>query len=452
MDKGFNLIEYITKRRDEGIIIWLLNIGAEKYWNKISAGVVDRSEDMIVNHTEEMNLLLCREQDIMILREQPDARYLNMLKELGFSVPRILTPSKGDPLTPISELVLNDEELQEQLRQAAESNEQVYFVPYAVTSLEEKIAENCGLKIIGAPSDVNAKVNDKVLNREIAEKLGLPVCKGMICTTVDEIREGFNVLTKEAPCFKRVIVKEPYGASGKGLYTVESEDKLNGILLRLSRFARSNKNAKFLIEGWYSKKADVNYQIYISPDGNVDVFSIKQQILNDIVYIGSKITPDLDREIIDQYNAYGQEIGKYLYSIGYTGVAGIDSIITEDNVIIPIIEINGRFTLSTYISFMQNILGEEKKLMSRYFRTITNSPVDYGEICRLFEKEGLLYTRENRSGVFVYTAATLPKERIDESGYLKGRLFLIIAADQWNELNDISERVEKIIQGITAKQ
>lgn len=105
MDKDFNLIRYVTKDRDKGIIVWLCNIGAEKYWNKTGSGIVDINEDIPVNRIEEMNLLICREQDIIILRKMPDQKYLSDLKGLGFSIPSILTPENADLLTPVSELV-----------------------------------------------------------------------------------------------------------------------------------------------------------------------------------------------------------------------------------------------------------------------------------------------------------------------------------------------------------
>lgn len=49
----------------------------------------------------------------------------------------------------------------------------------------------------------------------------------------------------------------------------------------------------------------------------------------------------------------GEIIGARLFELGYRGGVGIDAMILENNELIPIIEINGRFTLSTYVSFVQ---------------------------------------------------------------------------------------------------
>ncbi|MBO9598823.1 MAG: ATP-grasp domain-containing protein, partial [Cohnella sp.] len=435
MSTPFNLITRLTEDRDRGVIVWLLNIGAEKYWNPVQPGVVDRSEDRIVGRVEEMNLLLCREQDILILREMPDPYYLDKLREWGFAIPRrIWVPRQSDPWTPISELVLRDVGLLTELAKVAEANDDVWFVPYAVTRLEEQISARCGLCLAAASSGVNAAVNDKIFNREIAVTLELPVCQGRVCGSADEIGRAYAELTEQPPYFDRVIIKEPFGASGKGLYIVDSPDKLKPILLRVSRFAKNNPQAQWLVEGWYDKLADVNYQLYVSQDGEVDVFSIKQQVLRDTVYIGSKMPMQLeDMDIAGSCREFGEAIGKHLHAIGYTGVAGVDSIITRDGEFIPIIEINGRFTLSTYISFLERVIGDAK-VFSRYFKVAANESVDFRAICEALERERLLYSRDTGEGVLVYTSGTLPTVKDEGSGKYPGRIFTLIIARDWSRV------------------
>jgi predicted ATP-grasp superfamily ATP-dependent carboligase len=444
-DQTMNWIEYLTHQRDRGIFIWLCNIGAEKYWNKAGSGVTDRIEETLVNRVEEMNLLICREQDIMILRQLPDQDYLEALMALGFSIPRIVTPASVDPLTPISELLLKDENLMAELAEIGRNHPDVYFVPYAVTYLEEQIAANCGLKMIGAPAHINAAINDKIGNREISERLGLPCCKGRVCHTMDEIRQEYSRLTNTEPFFEKVIIKEPFGASGKGLYIIESPDRLEITLTRLARFSRNKPESMWLVEGWYRKIADVNYQIYVSPAGAVNTFSIKQQVLRDTVYIGSRVPPELPREVLDAYLGYGEQIGRYLFQMGYSGVAGIDSIITAADEVIPIIEINGRFTLSTYISFIANVLGEVR-FLTRYYGLNSRAPIGYQELTGMLESRGLLYRKGQAAGVMIYTAGTLPSLQTMENNSYRGRIFALIIGADWETINEYSGRMDGLIR------
>ena len=98
----FHLLEHIRKN-DDNVVIWLFNIGLEKYWNGEVFTVKNTKEDVVVNHMEEMNLLLTRKQDILILRSKPEESYLQALQEFGAEIPRIVWPSTENEEKSISE-------------------------------------------------------------------------------------------------------------------------------------------------------------------------------------------------------------------------------------------------------------------------------------------------------------------------------------------------------------
>lgn len=447
MKDNFNLIKFLTTDRNKGIIIWLLNIGAEKYWNKVNQGIIDKEEETVINRIEEINLLICREQDFIILREEPDDIYLDILRKTGFTIPNILVINEPDTLSPISELVLKDTKILRELKEISSMHEEVYFVPYAVTKMEEQIALYCGLKLPISNPDINRKINDKVFNRSIAENLGFPVCKGKLCHTVEEISEEYFKLTKNIPYFEKIVIKEPYGASGKGLYIVENEKNLKNILRSLARIQKKDSNSQWLVEGWYSKKADINYQLNISPEGDIDVFSIKNQILRETVYLGSKTPSDLNEETKNKYKIYGNKIGNILYNLGFYGVAGIDSIILNDETIIPIVEINGRFTLSTYISFLERIFGKAK-ILTRYYRVVSKSSFDYKTLCKLLDEKGIHYSKSSNEGVLVYASGTLPVRKQQNSDLYLGRIFTLVISDNWENANLYIEILDNLIDYI----
>ena len=350
----FNLVSHLTAKRDKDIFIWLFNIGAEKYWNQLPATALDRNEEAIVNRIEEINLLLCRSQDYLILRQKPEPCFLETLIELGFTLPHILTVNSEDPYTPVSELILKNADLPGRIKEIAQTDRTVYLMPYGVTHLEEELAAQCSLVLGGAASGITARINDKIFCRGILSHLGYPAPAGRVCNDAEGIREAYHALSAD---FRQVIIKEPCNASGKGLYLVEKAETLDTLLPRLQRFSRKLTLPCWLVEGWYEKQKDINYQIYISPGGDITLFSLKEQILRQTVYIGSQYPAVLEQEQQTLYAEYAQKIGKYMHELGYFGIAGIDSIITTDNEVFPAIEINGRFTLSTYISFITEQLG-----------------------------------------------------------------------------------------------
>ena len=370
--------------------------------------------------------------------------------DLGFAIPNIWVPEKSDPITPISQLILADEKLLGALTELSTGIKEVWLVPYAVTLLEEELAQRCKLALLASGSAVNARINDKIANRIMAEELGLSVATGKVCNTVEEIREVYHQLTTGPEAFTKIIIKEPYGASGKGLYIVEKPERLSSLLAGFTRYARKFPDAKWLVEGWHSKLVDLNYQLYISEDGDVELFSLKEQVLRDTVYIGSKLPAEQMERWDEAYREIGTQIGRRLYAEGYYGIAGIDSMITSDQRIIPIVEINGRFTLSTYISLISRTLGD-KKYFSCYFKMISSLPLGYKELCSELDKTGLLYSQARQEGVLVYTAGTLPIHLDASSGRYVGRAFTIIAADHWARVDEISEQLAQFMKQFSTK-
>ena len=91
----------------DGNLIWLFNIGVEKYWRQEVFTVKDKKENFIVNHIEEILFMIAQKQDYIILRKRPDPFYLNTLQEYGLEIPQILCPSIENENLSISELILH---------------------------------------------------------------------------------------------------------------------------------------------------------------------------------------------------------------------------------------------------------------------------------------------------------------------------------------------------------
>ncbi|WP_355321502.1 peptide ligase PGM1-related protein [Paenibacillus jiagnxiensis] len=445
-----NLLTALSTDRSQHVFVWLFNIGAEEVWHPGSRAVADPAEQTVVNRMEEMNLLLCRSQDIIVLRQQPQLHFLEMLQQMGFAIPRIEVPESSDPLTPITELVLADEGLLQRLQTASEEAGGAYLVPYAVTWKEEEVAARCSLSLLGADSGMCARVNDKIFSRRMAEQLGFLVTEGAVCRNETEVQEACGRIATEAACPVRFIIKQPHGASGKGMLLVEDLSRLNAVVNVMKRFAGRNSLADgWLVERWYAKKLDLNYQIYISPEGEVTLFSLKVQQLAGTVYTGSRMPADLDKGLEREIRRCAEQLGAALFAAGYSGIASIDGFVDEDGQLFPVIEINGRFTLSTYISFVFTVLGE-RKFLSRYYRVVSAEPLTYEALCVLLRESGLLYGPERREGVIVYTAGTLSAARLKQ-GFIN-RIFTLIAADSWEEAEDYARRVEHAFNALQQVQ
>lgn len=431
----FNLIRHIQDKDEENIVVWLFNIGTEKYWGDIVYSVTDKNENIIVNHIEEMNLLISRKQDYVILRRQPCNCFLESLMEFGCEIPNILCPSSENEEKSISELVLEDVDLMKKLKKISNSNT-LYFVPYGVSYLEEEIANRCGMKLIGASHSISKMINNKIYCRNVAEELSYNLSEGYICKTRDEVQKAYEKLTEK---YNKIIIKQPTGASGRGLWIIDNDEKKSIVFNIISRVLKKNSESSFIVEGWVEKKSDLNYQIYVTEGGNVDVFSIKEQLVDETVYVGSFMPPRISNEIKNQYLRFGKEIGKYLYDKGFNGVLGIDSVIAEDNRIIPIIEINARFTLSTYISFIIKKYPK-KKIFSFYKKLKSDNEMNYKLLKNVFKEKELWFN--DYEGVFCYVSETMNSK--NSNGNL--RFFGLIIGDNEEYIDRVYNEIQKSIK------
>lgn len=432
----FHLLKHI-RENDDVTVVWLFNIGLEKYWNGEVFTVKNFKEDIMVNHVEEMNLFLTRKQDILILRAQPNQGFIDEMRAFGAEIPTIVCPQVEDEAKSISQLVLEDEGLVREIKALVSGKENVMFVPYGVSTLEEQIADKLELPMFGSSNEINRMVNNKVFSRKFALEHGFRVSEGRVCHGFDELETASKDALER---FGKIIIKEPCGASGKGLWVVETSAKLKSTLLIIKRFFKDNMDGEWLVEEWCEKAADLNYQIYVGIHGEVEVFSIKEQKVNGTVYVGSVMPPAFTDAIMKECKEKGDIIGRELYKMGYRGILGVDAMILTSGELIPIIEINGRCTLSTYVSFAQEKKQAlDKKIFAFYKKISLGEGEGYLEIKHKLTQAGLWY--QDNHGLFVYTSEAITQERVGESG----RMFGLIFAENEEDMMQQYERVTEVL-------
>lgn len=424
--------------------VWWLNIGAEKVWAEshqyVLPQITYKSNARTVNRTEQLCLLLASDNDIVIQREKPSDALLYHLQGIGFRKPEIYVPESfdNDEQCSISELILRDEALLQKLRNqvSKENINGVELAPYAITNFEDEISLKTGCKLIGASGDIAAWVNNKVNARILAEELGLPVTEGYICYTGEEAIAAVDSL-KNKPYISKIVLKEAYGASGKGMYVIGSEKEYQMLMVMLGKAKNKGKSMNLIVERWHDTQADLNYQIYIHRSGRICYIPPKRQINKAYVYTGSEfpLTGDLTDHQKYYYEECAMKIGRKLWEKGYYGLASIDSIITKEGVIIPIVEINGRFSLSSYVSFLPWMLGNDKVYRIRYYNLKPGITLE-----RIMEKIGAYtYTHGKGEGVIICSFAQ------GEQGISEGRLFAVFVAEKKERLDFLEQRFIEVI-------
>lgn len=145
------------------------------------------------------------------------------------------------------------------------------------------------------------------------------------------------------PDYNKLIFQEIRSSGGNGTYIVDitNKDEITPYI---------NKN--LLISPYMENSVPINIHLLI---GKKDVLvfpgsiQITQKINNKILYLGADYIAysNISPKITEQVKKNSRLIGLYLQKLGYTGVLGIDYLITSNEVLF--VEINARYQASTPI-------------------------------------------------------------------------------------------------------
>jgi len=439
-----NLYNLLTEKREDAVLIWVCNIGAENKWFYNMDIMAGENEKKIMQRMSEINLLLCRKQDYLILNQYPSAMMLNHLQSIGVEIPHILLINTVNcESTYLSELILSDLKLLDELKSIGKANRDIFLVPYAITSFEEEISRLVNIPIIGSSSNISRIINNKVFSRKIAESLDYNICQGYIVDSLSELDRCYYYLKNKGA--KKIVVKEPKGTSGKGIHIVKKDEDLSVFKLLLTKKQKlmGGKIDQYIIEEWIDDKIDINYQFFIDEEGGVYFIGVTEQVLNNCQYVGSRFFTELTKKYASRFERYSQEIGKYLFQHGYYGMVSVDSIIVNGNNIIPIIEINARFSLSTYLSFLPSILLD-KCVYSEYIDMILQEKMDYDTFFAMMQDKEVLFTKETGVGVIIYNSSTFCNDYINKKSIC--RVFVLYIHTTMDGVCNLKQQVYDILQ------
>ncbi|HEV2861254.1 MAG TPA: ATP-grasp domain-containing protein [Pyrinomonadaceae bacterium] len=443
-----------AEERGSARFLWLSNFEAERFWappGAVQLPKISQGDDVaVVNRLEEKSLFLAEYPDTLILREPSDEGFLAYLAGLGFRPPRVLNVNAADRQTPISAAVLADEELCAQISKLARE-ENLYLLPFGKTRLEEEIAAKTGVKTLGPPAGVVEYVNSKIYSRRVSSELRLKTIPGCEAESPEELEEGFAGLKPHLDAGRRLVLKEAMGVSGKGLVVIDNEAKFRQLTTLLKRRAKPGASYDFVLEVWIDKERDINYQIFISADGEVRLLALKEIATLNGVHQGHRFPPELSAAQTDAYEQAAQALGRRLFADGFTGIVGLDSIIDREGEVYPALEINARFNMSTYQLGLERLIGPSAKVVAKYYPLVLAEPVSFAQVRdalgdQLFDPKG------NGSGVLIQNFATVNvNAKKAEGETFKGRLYALVVGHSFDETERIDRAVTERLATLQAE-
>jgi phosphoribosylaminoimidazole carboxylase (NCAIR synthetase) len=425
-------------------LVFLGNFEVEAQWGRDEPGLPQFSTDgaaAVVNAMDEFAVLLAGGDDHVVLARPPDERYLRYLAEAGFDLPTVHVAAPHDRTATVTDAVLADETLLGRLAKLAEQG--AMLLPHGVSEAEEQLAERTGLGLAAPCAQICRHVNSKVYSRKVADELGLRQPPGWTAETVDE----FARLIPEASALlgtgRKVVVKEAFGVSGKGLQVIDSVQRLERLHRMIAKQAdrTGDQRIAFIVESWVDKQTDLNYQCTVGLDGRASFDFVKEALTERGVHKGHIMPARLTTEVHDEVVTAAERIGERLATDGYYGVVGVDALLDTEGRLYPVIEINARNNMSTYQARIQErLLAPGWWAMARHYPMRLSGPVGFGEVQAALGDR--LLTAPGRSGLVVNNFATVNAAARAAEPF-DGRLYGVVIAESVEELDAIDADVTR---------
>ncbi|WP_239074303.1 ATP-grasp domain-containing protein [Streptomyces sp. SID10853] len=397
---------------------------------------------------EELGALLGAESDFLLVQKPLDSSFRDYAAAIGLTPPTELIPENRPEGAGTAAAVLSSPHLLTRLRELADGG--AYLMPMGTSAEEQKIAEETGLRLASAGSDIAEKVNSKIYSRRITDELGLRSIAGRCCENAGELADALTWGLTDSPA---VIVKEAYGVSGRGLIVIDSPKKADRLLRMVQRRAAQSGSDRIdvVVERFLKKKADLNYQFVIGRDGSVYFDFVKEALTENGVHKGHLMPAGLTSAQSTEIEQAAYAIGARLFADGFFGVVGVDAILGADDLVYPVLEINARLNMSSYQGHAIDMLAPHGgTVLAKHYPLQLDRPLAFEDIrAVLGPYDGL---DENTTGVVINCFGTVNAQaRVSPAGF-DGRLYTLLFAPDKERLLQLDTAATARLARLSTKE
>jgi Pre ATP-grasp domain/Carbamoyl-phosphate synthase L chain, ATP binding domain len=365
-------------------LVFVCNFEAEAEWGRGHTGLPGLPAaplPPVVQRMEELGALLAGPGDVLLLKQPLDEDYRRYAAGLGIALPTVAVPenTRADRTTTAD--ALDSPRLMARLRGLAEAGARL--MPMGTTVLEEKLASDCGLPLAVPDTATFERVNPKSYSRRITQEAGLRVVPGAVCETVGDLARMLHGCRLMIAGGLRVVVKDSYGVSGKGMIVLDTPQKIDRLIRMAERRAQrtGDDRLEVVAEQWLDKRCDLNYQFTVDTRGRVRLDFVKELLTEHGVHKGHLSPAGLDPGQHAEIEAAAHAVGARLHADGFHGVAACDAIVGADGAVYPVLEINARLNMSSYQGGVTELFQPPGHVaLARHYPLRLHRPVTFGEV------------------------------------------------------------------------
>lgn len=433
-------------------LVLVCNFEAEAEWAAGHVGLPAPSvsaSTALVRRMEELGALLAGAGDVLVTKHPLDDEYRSYLCELGLPVPTVVTPEHATPDRPTAADALDSPALLSRL--AALAAQGARLLPMGTSPLEQQLARACGLPLAVPGAATFERVNSKIYGRRLTEAAGLRAVPGDCCETVAEFEAVLRRHLASLGTAQRIIVKDAYGVSGKGLLVLDDPGRADRLLRMVRRRAERTGDPRLevVVETWIPKRCDLNYQVTITSGGKTSLDFVKQAITENGVHKGHLMPAGLTARQYAQIEHAAHAVGRRLHADGFCGVAGVDAIVGSDETVYPVLEINARLNMSTYQGSVTELLQPPGHMaLARHYPLRLTRGWTFGELrCAL---GGVLEPRADER--FIVTCFGTVNASSHIAPPFEGRLYALLIAPDRNRLAALDKAAQAALDQLPSLQ
>ncbi len=365
---------------------------------------------------------------LSFLPDPEDARARLQLIHVGDAAPSALSAK-----------VLHRPLLIDRLREAVAGSEEVFLVPFNVTSWESELAEALNVPLYGPQPGLNP-LGSKSGSRRVARLAGVPVFDGAEdLWSLQEVEQAIEQLLARSPDAEAVVVKLNNGFSGQGNAIIDVDGIRSPIDASKTVFCAeeeswSSFSTKIAAEGAIVEElarrpgaVSPSVQMTIAPGGTIELVSTHDQILggpDGQVYLGCRFPARPGYRSLIQEK--GCRIADVLASKGVVGSFGVDFIVWEEDgkYRAHLTEINLRMGGTTHPYLMTKLAIEGRYDVASGELIAGGRPKAYvatdnlksesfvglrpRDVIKAVADAGVAYDHDSRTGVTLHLLGALP--------------------------------------------
>lgn len=406
--------------------VLLGNFDVEQQWSKGEPGLPAPTTDMataVVASTDELVLLLGHRADWAVVKSQPDPGLMEELERVGLTLPSILVTDGNDPTRTVTEDALVSPVLLDRLRDIARCGGRL--APHGFSHVEAALCAATGLTPPMSSADIAKAVNSKVFSRRLCREEGIEQPPGWECENLPELMALGDAIRSRIADGVTIAVKAAYGVSGKGIMTLDKVDGFDRLTRMLTRRAERTGDVSLpvVIEEWQDKQTDLNYHFTVGANGQVRFDFVLEAVTDSGTHRGHRLPARLQGDHEDRLNDCATTIGRALAAEGYQGPVGVDAIVCTDGTLFPVIEINARNNMSTYVTRVRELIADAGSVgLALQVDLRLSRPVRFDEVACVLQGVGLDASWRHGFLMTCFASVNAAARFADSSGRFRGRL------------------------------